>query len=222
MERGNRKESVAAFHRERILCAAEALFTAQGFEQTTISEIADASGYSRRTVYAYYDSKEEMRRGVVEKALIALEEEMAGAGEQDGFLAQYRGFCQAAVRFHREFPFAAQCLRMADSGALAASPSPTVQRILRRGEALQERWIRWLKEGQRSGCVRRDVIPALSVPLLWTGLDALLVLADSKGDYLTNALGLPASELLDYGFRQLIRAILAHPDAEEEKVCCRT
>ncbi len=133
MGRENRKESVAAFHRERILCAAEVLFTAQGFEQTTISEIADASGYSRRTVYAYYDSKEEMRRGVVEKALIALEEEMAGAGEQDGFLAQYRDFCQAAVRFHREFPFAAQCLRTADSGVLAASPSrEELQRMLHR------------------------------------------------------------------------------------------
>ena len=55
-----KKEAVAALHREQIMKAAEALFTEKGYEQTTIDDISKASQYSRRTLYAYYESKEDI------------------------------------------------------------------------------------------------------------------------------------------------------------------
>ena len=57
MGRENKKEAVAARHRQQILQAAEKLFTEKGFGQTTIGDISEASAYSRRTIYAYYESK---------------------------------------------------------------------------------------------------------------------------------------------------------------------
>ncbi len=50
MGRENKKESVAALHRERIMTAAERLFSEKGYEQTTIEDISAASGYSRRRI----------------------------------------------------------------------------------------------------------------------------------------------------------------------------
>ena len=43
--------------RTRIESAALDLFTAQGFEQVTIDEIADAAGISRRTFFRYVGAK---------------------------------------------------------------------------------------------------------------------------------------------------------------------
>lgn len=69
MGRENKKEAVAALHREQIMKAAEKLFSEKGFSQTTIDDISKASEYSRRTIYAYYESKDDIfvpyrRKGV--------------------------------------------------------------------------------------------------------------------------------------------------------------
>lgn len=50
MGRENKKEAVAALHREWIMTAAERLFSEKGYEQTTIEDISAASGYSRRRI----------------------------------------------------------------------------------------------------------------------------------------------------------------------------
>lgn len=43
MGRENKKEAVAALHREQIMKAAEKLFSEKGYEQTTIEDISKAS-----------------------------------------------------------------------------------------------------------------------------------------------------------------------------------
>ena len=59
MKQMSKKEAVAELHRTRIMTSAERLFSEKGYAQTTIADISKASEYSRRTIYAYYESKEE-------------------------------------------------------------------------------------------------------------------------------------------------------------------
>lgn len=58
--------------------AAKALFVRKGYDDTTMIDIAEEAGLSRRTLYAYFDSKVEVYQAVinneVEKALVKLEE----------------------------------------------------------------------------------------------------------------------------------------------------
>ena len=65
MEQMSRKEAVTALHRARIMTAAEKLFSEKGYAQTTIDDISKASEYSRRTIYAYYESKDSLLLWVV-------------------------------------------------------------------------------------------------------------------------------------------------------------
>ena len=53
MGRENKKDVVAALHREQIMKAAEKLFSEKGYVQTTIDDISKASEYSRRTIYTF-------------------------------------------------------------------------------------------------------------------------------------------------------------------------
>lgn len=46
--------------RERIASAALKLFTERGYDETTLDGIAEAADVSRRTIFAYYESKEEI------------------------------------------------------------------------------------------------------------------------------------------------------------------
>lgn len=51
-----------------ILDAAVALFAKQGYQATTMSQIASAAGYSQSSLYYWYKSKEEMLDVIVENA----------------------------------------------------------------------------------------------------------------------------------------------------------
>ncbi len=50
----------AAQTRAEIVEAAIALFTAQGFDDTSMSDVAAAAGVSRRTVYRYFETKDDL------------------------------------------------------------------------------------------------------------------------------------------------------------------
>ena len=94
----NQKEAVAALHRERMLAAAEELFQQKGFEQTTIDDISKASGYSRRTLYAYYINKEDFLRQIVRKGLRQLDGALEAAVGRKTFEIRYFAACEAILR----------------------------------------------------------------------------------------------------------------------------
>ncbi len=60
MEKIGRKEREHLAHREEILRAAEKVFAAKGFFQTTMSEIAQAAEFGTGTLYKYFKSKEDL------------------------------------------------------------------------------------------------------------------------------------------------------------------
>jgi AcrR family transcriptional regulator len=60
MEKISRKEREFRTHRGEILRAAEKLFAAKGFFQTTMSDIAQAAEFGTGTLYKYFKSKEDL------------------------------------------------------------------------------------------------------------------------------------------------------------------
>lgn len=210
MRRENRKEAVAALHRERIMNAAERLFAEKGFEQTTIEDISAASAYSRRTIYAYFESKENILHYIVEQGLIALKEGVESAiGGSGDFIAAYRAVCAAMGDYQRRYRSSADHVAQASAAALAREDSSdTLRRILLLGTEINDMLAALIESGKEQGLVRRDVIPTLSVYVLWSGITSFLTLVQTKGQFLTKQLSLSEHELLDYGFRQLINAIL--------------
>ncbi|MBM4277145.1 MAG: TetR/AcrR family transcriptional regulator [Deltaproteobacteria bacterium] len=60
MEKIGRKEREHLAHREEILRAAEKIFAAKGFFQTTMSEIAQGAEFGTGTLYKYFKSKEDL------------------------------------------------------------------------------------------------------------------------------------------------------------------
>ena len=206
----SRKEEIAALHREKILSAAENLFASGGYEATTIDDISKASGYSRRTIYAYYANKEDLRLHAVERGLIALKRDLETAlAESEHFIVRYRAICAAMTRYRREFPCSARAVDDAPAASLQSDDLPAVvPRIIALGEEINAHLRGWIEEGQREGVVRTDVIPMLSVPVIYAELSALLALAESKGDYIEKSASLSEGGFLEYGFGQIITALL--------------
>ena len=115
MGRENKKEVVAALHREQIMKAAEKLFSEKGYVQTTIDDISKASEYSRRTIYAYYENKDDILHHIIEKGLQTLKVDIENAvNREDDFVGRYKAICMAMSKYQREYPHSVYNVNSAD------------------------------------------------------------------------------------------------------------
>ena len=210
MNRGNKKEAVAALHREQIMKAAEALFTEKGYEQTTIDDISKASQYSRRTLYAYYESKEDILYHIIEKGLETLKRKIDGAvNSSDDFISKYQRICIAMTVFQLEYPHSVNAVnRMNTSGYDFSSTSETVKHIFYLGTEINTILSGFIEDGMKTGVVRKGIGPVLTVYVLWSSITALLAMIQSKGKFICQQMSITEKELMEYGFRQIINSIL--------------
>ena len=62
--------------RHKLVDVARQLFAKNGLENTTMNDIARASGKGRRTLYTYFKSKEDVYYAVIESELERLSDKM--------------------------------------------------------------------------------------------------------------------------------------------------
>lgn len=56
-------------NRERIIKAAYHLFNTRGYRSVTVQDLAEEVGMSKKTIYQYFDGKEEIAKAVVEETI---------------------------------------------------------------------------------------------------------------------------------------------------------
>lgn len=210
MNRENKKEAVAAFHKEQIMTAAESIFSEKGFTQTTIADISKASQYSRRTIYAYYESKEDILHHIIVKGLFILKQDIEVILDTKvEFLQRYFDICSALKEYHCNYPHSLESVNQAKTSELDSNNlSKTVTTILSLGTEINELLAQFIEHGKDSGIVCNEVVTMQTVYLLWANITSLLTLVQTKGHFLSSSLNISEEDFLDYGFKQIINSIL--------------
>lgn len=210
MGRENKKEAVAALHRGNIMKAAEALFSEKGYAHTTIDDISKLSKYSRRTIYAYYESKDDILHHIIENGLDVLKHDIENAVKlNEDFISRYRAICNAMIRYQRECPHSSENVNKIESGNFdSANLSDTEKRILALGTEINNVLAGFIEKGKENGIVRKDIIPMITVYILWSSITSLLSLVQTKGHFISKYFSISENEFLDYGFKQIINSIL--------------
>lgn len=210
MSRENKKEVVAALHREQIMIAAERLFLEKGFVQTTIDDISKASEYSRRTIYSYYKSKDDILYHIIEKGLLSLKDDInAALSKSENFLGRYHMICTAFKSYQYDSPSSMNSVMKADPTGFNKTDIPEViTRIFSLGDEINQVLASFIEDGIKEKVVREDINPMATVYIMWSNISSLLSLAETKGVVIKKQLGMSSSEFLDYGFRQIINALL--------------
>lgn len=81
------KPETQSARREHILDAAERCFAQAGFHRTTMHDICRMAGVSPGALYVYFDSKEALIEGIVERDRSEFAEHLAELGEAPDFMA---------------------------------------------------------------------------------------------------------------------------------------
>lgn len=71
-----------------------------------MDDIAKAAGYSKATLYVYFENKEEIAGILTLRSMKKLDEYISSSLEkQEGTRARYDLICKGLVRYQEEFPF---------------------------------------------------------------------------------------------------------------------
>ncbi|MGN0462779.1 MAG: TetR/AcrR family transcriptional regulator, partial [Ruminococcus sp.] len=176
----------------------------------TIDDISKSAGYSRRTIYAYYESKEDILHHIIRNGLILLKDEVEKAIEDNSdFIQQYNGICRAMYRYQWDCPCSVENVnKFSGNDADFESISDTVKDIFALGTEINQILERFIEKGKNDGIVRQDVVPLMTVYVLWSGITSLIDMVNTKGKFLCKQFSTTEEEFLKYGFRQIINGIV--------------
>ena len=178
-----RKEKEFLFRRAEILDQAVKIFSAKGFHETTMAQIAEASGFSIGSLYHFFRGKEELYSVMVtEKVRMMYDEIMGAVSREPAFLGRINALVIshfAYVEHHIDFY---RLLVGHESGLRSEGLKKLRDSILDE----HRKHVGWIEDLLREG-IRQQVLRALDTKSLANALVGII--AYSKFAWIMNPSG---------------------------------
>ena len=211
---GRRKKEPRSVHRENIVSAASTLFMERGIAATSMDDIAKAAGYSKATLYVYFENKEEIVGILVLNSMKKLYDYISSALIQHkNTKARYDFICRGLVQYHEEFPFYFKMvLDKINIDFESKNYLPEEKETYQIGEEINEKIKNFLLSGMEKGDLRNDLDIMPAIFNFWGMLSGIIQLAANKEEYIKKSMGLSKIKFLEYGF-----SLVYHSIAVKEK-----
>ena len=206
---GRRKKEPRSVHRENIVSAASVLFMERGIAATSMDDIAKAAGYSKATLYVYFENKEEIVGILVLNSMKKLYDYISSALIQhETTKARYDFICRGLVQYQEEFPFYFKIvLDKINIDFEGKDYLPEERETYQIGEEINEKIKTFLLSGMEKGDLRNDLDIMPAIFNFWGMLSGIIQLASNKEEYIKKSMGLSKIKFLEYGFSLVYRSI---------------
>lgn len=206
---GRRKKEPRSVHRENIVSAASTLFMEKGIAATSMDDIAKAAGYSKATLYVYFENKEEIVGILVLNSMKKLYDYICSALIQhETTKARYDVICRGLVRYQEEFPFYFKMvLDKINIDFESKEYLPEERETYQIGEEINEKIKNFLLSGMEKGDLRSDLDIMPAIVNFWGMLSGIIQLAANKEEYIKKSMGLSKIKFLEYGFSLVYHSI---------------
>lgn len=206
---GRRKKEPRSVHRENIVSAASTLFMERGIAATSMDDIAKAAGYSKATLYVYFENKEEIVGILVLNSMKKLYDYISSALIQhETTKARYDFICRGLVQYQEEFPFYFKMvLDKINIDFESKNYLPEEKETYQIGEEINEKIKNFLLSGMEKGDLRNDLDIMPAIFIFWGMLSGIIQLAANKEEYIKKSMGLSKIKFLEYGFSLVYHSI---------------
>lgn len=206
---GRRKKEPRSVHRENIVSAASTLFMEKGIAATSMDDIAKAAGYSKATLYVYFENKEEIVGILVLNSMKKLYDYISSALIQhETTKARYDFICRGLVQYQEEFPFYFKMvLDKINIDFESKEYLPEERETYQIGEEINEKIKNFLLSGMEKGDLRNDLDIMPAIFNFWGMLSGIIQLASNKEEYIKKSMGLSKIKFLEYGFSLVYHSI---------------
>ena len=187
--------------REKILTTAARLFAEQGYENTSIAQVARAATVSKALIFWYFDTKEKLYRHALGKTLepyFISVDDLEGLDEQ----AQIERLIDLFAEFVRENVYSVRFfLSLMLRGE--RQPDDVIRHVSELYGVLRNLLADIIESGRRRGVFRPDCNPTLDAALIMATLDGVLIQNFLSDEFLQEP-----KELIDHLKTSLVQRLL--------------
>lgn len=219
----DRKRQEKEIKRKDIINAAERVFFSRGFENASMDEVAKEAEFSKRTVYLYFNSKEQiyfeiMIRGY--RLMIQMIENSFQTKPPRNALEELRNIFFTFFEFSRDYPEYFKAImeyETKDSNDQLSVKDESKAECYRLGEMIFGYLFRALQKGVAEGTLRSGLDTEQAALILWACTIGVYNTGKKKGDYLKNYHGVDPNEFISESFQLIMRLIDRNGENKNEK-----
>lgn len=159
MQNETRRDRERKLHEEEIVASAAAIFGAKGFERASMDEIALAAEFTKRTVYLYFETKEDLFFAAALRAFRTLHDTIKNTAKNDasGYEKLVSG-CKAYYRFSRDDPGNMRLINeVGQVRKKSEVNSPRLKELMKFDDELFQWVSQGISEGKGDGSIRSDL-----------------------------------------------------------------
>jgi AcrR family transcriptional regulator len=205
----SRKERERLAREQEVLEAAEKLFVSKGYESTTMEEIAKAAEFTKRTVYQYFTSKENLFFAVIlsgVKQMFTYIDGEVKAGK-DGF-EKLTGTRRALCRYMKESPDIYKLMNYTQYIKSDPAGIPNYQELAQYNSRLFSLFRQLVEEGIKDGSIRADLGMPLGIYALYFLTTGFLNRISEAGEAYVQRHHICMEDLTNMAFEMLDRLLV--------------
>jgi AcrR family transcriptional regulator len=208
MAQGTRREKEKQVREAEIVAAAEGIFYQKGLDGASMDEVAQAAQFTKRTIYQYFPSKEELYLAVALKGfhLLMTYFEAAIAAGATGFEKIQRSG-QAYYQFYKDHPDSFRLINHCKY-LKAGAESPNHQAMLDLEGQMFQKFAAAIETGKQDGSIRSDLEPMKGAYFVVSVSIGFLQLLTGTGEKMfMEHYGVEREEFIRFSFDLLCDAI---------------
>lgn len=209
-----RKAREKELRKEDIILSAERVFFAKGYQSSTMDDVAKEAQFSKRTLYMYFSSKEQIYFEIMARGyrffLEMLERANTGNDCKDPAKSLEELFYKF-YDFRREYPHHFQAIMEYQNREIdftTTLSADSVEECYQLGEEVLKYLIKLIKAGVSDGTFLPELNPEKTALILWSCTLGIFNTADKKKNYLKNYYNLTSEELLRDSCSLILKSIV--------------
>jgi len=207
-----RKEKEKEIRRKDIIDAAERIFFTKGYDNATMDDVAKEAEFSKRTVYVYFNSKEQiyfeiMIRGY--RLLISMLKDDLQKKKTCNAIEEIRQIALTLYRFSKDYSEYFKAIMEYENGELdfhKGVPNQSRDECYALGEEILGHLIGALEKGIKEDSIRSDLDVVKTALILWACMIGVFNIAKKKENYIKNYHMTTPEELVSAAFQLIIRS----------------
>lgn len=213
MGSNERREKEKEIRRKDIIDAAERVFFTRGYHTATMDDVAKEAEYSKRTVYVYFNSKEQIYFEIMIRGYRLLMERLRTNLQKNAAsnaIEELRQMASTLFRFSNDYSEYFGAIMEYENSALDFQngiPDQSREECYALGEELLGYFMNALKKGVAEGSVRNDLNIVKAALALWACILGVFNTANKKKYYLENYHKIASDDLVSEAFQLMIRSI---------------
>lgn len=208
---GRRIKEAPSVHRIRISKSAGSLFEKYGFDKVSMDMIASEAGYSKATLYVYFNSKEEIISYLTLQSMQLLREFiLLGINNNTSIKDKFMGICMGLYKYAIEYRLYFKMVLSPINIDFENSKFEDNEReMFIIGESINNVIYEYVKEGIKLNLLKKELNIMPAIFNVWGMICGAIELALNKKEYINKEMKMSLIDYLNYSFNMIYDSIKA-------------